>query len=161
MTPDDALRQHLVALLDWRGAHATFDDAVDGLPPPLRGRQPADLPYSPWQLLEHLRLAQRDILDFCRDPDYTEPDWPDDYWPATSAPPGDDAWADSVARFRADLRAMQDLIADPDADLFAPIPHGDGQTLLREAVLLADHNAYHVGQLVVVRRLLGCWPAGD
>jgi uncharacterized damage-inducible protein DinB len=141
MPHDEALRDQLVALLDWRGAHATFDDAVAGL------------------LLEHLRLAQRDILDFCRDPHYAEPHWPDDYWPDTTAPPDDDAWDASVAQFHADLQAMQALVGDPATDLFRPIPHGDGQTILREAVLLADHNAYHVGQIVVVRRLLGCWPA--
>lgn len=158
MTHDDALREQLVALLDWHRAHATFDDAVDGLPPTLRGQQPANLPYSPWQLLEHLRLAQRDILDFCRDSDYTQPAWPDDYWPATSAPPDDEAWTTSIARFRADRNAMKALVADPATDLFIPVPHGDGQTILHETLLLADHNAYHVGQLVVVRRLLGCWP---
>ena len=156
--PDlDALRAQLVDLLAWRGAHATFDDAIEGIPPELRGTVPESLPHSAWHLLEHLRIAQRDILDFCRDSNYTAPTWPDDYWPDDAAPPNDDAWNASVAAFRADRQAMQDLIADPANDLFTPIPHGDGQTLLREAVLLADHNAYHVGQIVAVRRLLGCW----
>lgn len=158
MDPHKALRDHLVNLLTWRGAHATFDDAVQGIPPEMRGRRPEGLPYSPWRLLEHLRLAQYDILDFCRNPDYTEPRWPDDYWPDADAPPNAAAWDKSIARFREDLHAMQTLIAAPATDLFAPIPHGDGQTILREALLVADHNAHHVGQLIVVRRLLGIWP---
>ncbi|HEX6630001.1 MAG TPA: DinB family protein, partial [Gemmatimonadaceae bacterium] len=157
MAETDALREQLARLLDWQGAHATFDQAVDGLPPALRGTAPAGVPYSPWQLLEHLRLTQRDILDFSRDPAYVEPTWPDDYWPAGAAPPDDAAWAASIDAFRADRAALQALARDPAADLFAPIPHGDGQTLLRELVLVADHNAYHVGELVLVRRLLGAW----
>lgn len=158
MTESAALRQQLADLLDWRSAHATFDDAINNIPAGLRGVRPKGLAYSAWELLEHLRRTQHDILDFSRDPEYTERSWPDDYWPATSAPPNADAWDASVAQFRADLRAMQALITDPAIDLFTPIPHGDGQTILREAVLLADHNAYHVGQLIVVQRLLGIWP---
>ncbi len=159
MNPDDALRAHLVALLDSRNAHADFDAAIAGLPPALQGVQPKGLLYSPWQLLEHLRLAQWDILDFCRNPNYEQPAWPDDYWPDGAAPPSPEAWDESVRRFRADLQAMKALVADPVNDLFAEIPHGDGQTYLREALLVADHNAYHVGQFVAVRRLLGAWPA--
>lgn len=158
MNPDTALRQHLLNLLDARQAHATFDNVIEGLPPDLRGVRPDRLPYSPWELLEHLRIAQADILDFCRNPDYTELAWPDDYWPAASAPPKRGAWDESVGRFREDLQAMKDLVSDPATELFAEIPHGDGQTYLREAMLVADHNAYHIGQLVTVRRLLGAWP---
>jgi uncharacterized damage-inducible protein DinB len=154
---DDALRAHLRKLLDWQDAHASFDAAVDDVPPELRGKRPEGLPYSPWQLLEHLRLAQRDILDFCRDPEYAERKWPDDYWPADPMPPSAGAWDESVAAFRADRRELQRLASDPALDLFARIPHGDGQTYLRELLLVADHNAYHVGQLVAVRRLLGAW----
>ncbi len=158
MNTDLLLRDHLVKLLSWRSAHVSFDDAINGIPPEMHGQQHQDLPFSLWQLLEHLRLAQYDILDFCRNPDYTEGVWPDDYWPDAPAPPSPEAWNTSLARFRENLQAMQDLVADTGTDLYAPIPHGDGQTILREALLLADHNAYHVGQLVAVRRLLGLWP---
>jgi uncharacterized damage-inducible protein DinB len=157
--PDAALRDHLLRLLDWRDAHAGFDAAVDGLPGELRGVQPEGLPYSAWQMLEHLRLTQRDILDFCRNPDYAEPAWPDDYWPASAAPPTDAAWDESIRAFRADRDALKALATDGAVDLFAKIPHGTGQTYLRELLLASDHTAYHVGQLVVLRRLLGAWPA--
>ncbi len=158
MNTDLLLRDHLVKLLSWQSAHVGFDEAIDGIPPERRGQQPEGLPFSLWQLLEHLRLAQFDILDFCRNPDYTEGVWPDDYWPDTIAPPNPEAWDASLAQFRADRQAMQELLGDAGTDLYTPIPHGDGQTILREAVLLADHNAYHVGQIVAVRRLLGIWP---
>lgn len=157
MTETAALRSHVLALLDWHDAHLTFDDAVAGLDPQLHGIQPQALPYSLWQLLEHIRLAQRDILDFCRDPSYSAPSWPDDYWPSTQAPPSPAAWNESVEAFRSDRSAIAALVADPALDLFAAIPHGQGQTYLREALLVADHNAFHLGQIVVVRRLLGAW----
>ncbi|MDX1546144.1 MAG: DinB family protein [Rhodothermales bacterium] len=157
MTRNAALRRHLADALAWRSAHATFDDAVDGLPAALRGQRPDGLPHSPWELVEHLRRAQRDILDFCLDPDYETPEWPAAYWPPAPAPPDAAAWDAALGAFRDDLAAMQRLVLDPATDLFAPIPHGDGQTILREALLLADHNAYHVGQLVAVRQALGCW----
>lgn len=157
MGANRSLRDHLLRLLDWRDAHADFDAAVTGLPPALAGVRPAGLPYSPWELLEHARLAQRDILDFCRDPGYVEKKWPDDYWPRDPAPPTPAAWGESVAAYRADREAMKQLVADPAVDLCARIPHGQGQTYLREILLVADHNAYHVGQLIVVRRLLGAW----
>lgn len=157
MDTDTALRQHLLNLLDARQAHATFDDVIDGLPADVRGTRPDSLPYSPWELLEHMRIAQVDILEFCQDPNYTAPDWPADYWPDAPAPPSDDAWKKSVRQFRTDLQAMKDLVSNPDTDLYAEIPHGDGQTYLREAMLVADHNAYHLGQLVTVRRLLDAW----
>ena len=148
------LRTHVRRLLDWHDAHATFDDAVAGIPDELRGRQPPGLPYSPWQLVEHLRLAQQDILDFCVNPDYEEGRFPDDYWPRSVAPEGD-AWEKSLAAFRADREALKELASR--AELLAPVPAGSGQTYLRELLLLADHNAYHVGELIVVRRLLGNW----
>jgi hypothetical protein len=159
MDPNESLRSHLVRVLDWQDAHAGFDAVVDGIPPQRRGTAPAGLPYSAWQLVEHMRLAQRDILDFCRDRDYREPHWPDDYWPRAAAPESEEAWQRSLAAFRADREAMKRLAADPDVDLFAAIPHGTGQTYLREVLLVADHNAYHLGQLVMVRRLLGAWEA--
>jgi uncharacterized damage-inducible protein DinB len=155
---NDALRNHLLRLLDWKDAHVSFDAAVAGIPPEARGVQPEGVPYSTWQLLEHLRLAQRDILEFCRNPAYVEPSWPDDYWPATVTPPSEAAWEESIARFRVDRDALKQLAAGPEPDLFATIPHGTGQTYLRELLLVAGHNAYHVGQLILVRRLLGLWP---
>jgi uncharacterized damage-inducible protein DinB len=154
---DDPLRTHLIRLLDWQDAHASFETAIEGIPAEARGIQPAGLPYSPWQLLEHLRLTQRDILEFCRNPAYEEPTWPDDYWPNSVAPPSESAWTESIADFRADLEALKQLAAGPEPDLSATIPHGSGQTSLRELLLVADHNAYHVGQLVIVRRLIGIW----
>jgi hypothetical protein len=157
MKSDDALRKHLVELLAWQKAHMGFDAAVDGIPAELRGAQPQGLPYSPWQLLEHLRLAQRDILEFCRNPAYVEGNWPDDYWPKTAQPPTAAAWDQSLHAFRSDREAMKQLAMNPDIDLIAAIPHGDGKTYLRELLLLADHNAYHVGQLIAVRRCLGIW----
>ncbi|HEY1375836.1 MAG TPA: DinB family protein [Gemmataceae bacterium] len=157
MKNDQPLREHLTKLLDWRDAHADFDAAVADLPPDVRGKVPTGLPYSPWQLLEHLRLAQRDILDFCRAPKYEEKNWPDDYWPKDPAPPSPAAWDKSVAAFRTDRAALVKMVTDPAVDLFAPAPHGNGQTYLREVLLVADHNAYHIGQLVYARRVLGAW----
>ena len=149
------LRSLLARLLDWEDAHVGFDAVIDGIPPELRGGQPHGLPYSAWQLLEHLRLCQRDILDFCRKPDYVDPKSMAEYWPASAAPPTPEAWDESVAAFRDDLAAMKRIARD--LDLFAAVPRGSGQTYLREIVLLADHNAYTLGQLVVLRRLLGIW----
>jgi hypothetical protein len=159
MKPDTtaALREHLLYLLRGGGAHLDFDAAVADLPPALRGAKVPGLPHTPWRLVEHMRLAQWDILEFSRNPGHVSPAFPEGYWPAGDAPPDEAAWDRSLAAFRADLKAMQDLVADPANDLFTPIPHGQGQTTLREALLVADHNAYHLGQLVVVRRLLGAW----
>ena len=154
---EKSLREQLIDLLSGGGAHAKFDEVVKGLPPKLRGRRPAKLPHSPWMLLEHLRLAQRDILEFSRSPNYVSPEWPAGYWPESEAPPNSAAWNRSIEEFHKDLKAIEDLVADPKTDLFARIPWGDGQTILREALLVADHNAYHLGQLVDVRRLLGTW----
>jgi uncharacterized damage-inducible protein DinB len=154
---DSALRAQLARLLDWEDAHLSFDAAVEGVPPKLRGAAPAGLPYSPWQLIEHLRLTQHDILDFCRNPNYRELHWPDDYWPASAAPPKPADWDESIAQFRRDRAALQSLASDSKIDLFAQISHGSGQTYLRELLLVADHSAYHVGQLVTVRRALGAW----
>lgn len=157
MTNGRELREHLVRLLDWRDAHATFDQAVEGVPPELQGIRPDGLPYSLWELLEHVRLAQWDILDFCRNPEYREMKWPDDYWPGEPAPSSEEAWAESIRQYRADREAVKALAADEGVDLFATIPRGNGQTFLREVLLVADHTAYHVGQMVLVRRLLGIW----
>jgi len=152
---DQPLREHVLYLLRGGGAHLSFDEAIADLPAEFRGRKPAGVPHTPWRLLEHMRIAQWDILEFSRNPQHVSPEFPNGYWPDGDAPPTANAWDESVAAFRADLTAMQDLVADPRSDLFAPIPGGTGQTLLREALLLADHNAYHLGQLVVVRQGLG------
>jgi uncharacterized damage-inducible protein DinB len=157
---NDALRAHLARLLDWHDAHVDFDAAIDGVPPGLRGRAPAGAPHSLWQILEHIRIAQHDILDFCVNPAYQEMQWPEDYWPANAAPPRTASWDESIAAYRHDRDRLKKLVQDPGTDLFATIPHGTGQTYLREVLLVIDHAAYHVGQLVIVRRLLGVWPAG-
>jgi hypothetical protein len=157
MNNEDRLRAHLLELLAGGHAHLTFTKAVAGLPAELRGAKPPGLPHTPWQLLEHLRIAQWDIFQFSIDPTHVSPEFPAGYWPEGDAPPDPDAWDRSIASFRTDLKAMMDLVADPTAELFTPLPHGQGQTLLREALLVADHNAYHLGQLVDVRRLLGAW----
>ncbi len=156
MDQNHELRRLLQKFLDWEDAHASFDSAVADVPPEVRGVQPDGLPYSPWQLLEHMRICQRDILDFCVDPNYREPKF-EAYWPVTTAPPTEGEWDKSVASFRDDRERLRRLAADNSVNLFAPIPHGMGQTYLRELLLVADHSAYHVGQLVAVRRLLGNW----
>ena len=159
---DGALREHLIYLLTDGGAHAKFDDAIAAIPAKLRGQKPAGMPHSPWMLLEHMRIAQWDILEFSRNPKHKSPAWPEGYWPPTEAPapPNAAAWNESIKNYSKDLRSLENLIADSKTDLFARIPWGDGQTILREALLVADHNAYHLGQLVDVLRLLGAWPKG-
>jgi hypothetical protein len=154
----DAVRKHLAAALDWEAAHAGFDAAVRGVPAALRGKRPRGFPHSPWELLEHLRLAQRDLLDFCVNPDYAEGKWPDDYWPKRRRPPRAGSWNESVVAFRKDREALRRLVFDRKRDLTARIPHGTGQTYLRSILLVIDHGAYHVGQLVAVRKQLGNWP---
>jgi hypothetical protein len=156
--PNKILREHLTRLLRSSEAHVDFDKAVSHLPRELRGVRPEPVPHSAWEVLEHMRIAQWDILEFSRNPKHVSPDWPAGYWPQSAAPPNDAAWDRSLRQFHADLEAMGKLIADPSTDLFARIPHGSGQTLLREALLVADHNAYHLGELVFLRRLLGAWP---
>ncbi len=156
MDQNEALRIHLQKLLEWQDAHAGFDAAIEGIPPDLRGIKPQGLPYSAWQILEHIRLCQLDILDFCRNPNYRELKY-EEYWRKTIAPPTEDAWNKSIAAFRRDREALKQLAGEPGLDLFASIPHGTGQTYLRELLLVADHNAYHVADLVAVRRLLGVW----
>lgn len=155
--PNASLRQHLVELLTGGHAHAKFEDAIQGLPAKLRGAKPANFPHSPWMILEHLRIAQWDILEFSCSEEHISPKWPEGYWPETEAPPAAGEWTKSVQGFQSDLKAMRDLIKNPKTDLFAKIPWGDGQTILREALLVADHNAYHIAQLVDVRRLLRSW----
>ncbi len=160
VSPSQALRKELRALLEGGQAHATFDDAVSGFPEPLRGVVPDGLPYSAWQILEHIRIAQRDILEFSSNTDgsYKELKWPDAYWPKAAKPPSRGAWEQSITQIRDDRSAFEKLLADAgDAALVTPFAWGEGQTLLREALLIADHAAYHVGELIVIRRLLGAW----
>lgn len=154
---DASLRQHVLDLLTGGHAHADFESAIRDIAPAQRGKRPQGAAHSPWEVLEHMRIAQWDILEFSRDPGHQSPDWPGGYWPATPAPPDDKAWDKSVRAFRRDLKAIGDLVKNPATDLFAPIPHGSGQTVLREVLLVADHNAYHLGELVLLRRLLGAW----
>ncbi len=154
---DAALREHVLYLLDGGGAHLDFDKAVEGLTVELRGAKATNIPHSPWRLVEHMRICQWDILEFSKNPDHVSPDFPDGYWPDSDAPPDGLAWDNSLSQFQDDLEAMRQLVRADSTDLFATIPHGKGQTILREALLVADHNAYHVGQLVIVRRALGAW----
>lgn len=154
---DEALRQHLVSLLKGGNAHVKFEEVVKDFPPRLLGKKPEGQPHTAWRLLEHMRIAQWDIVEFSRNAKHVSPDWPEGYWPEGDAPASSAAWEKSVKQCRADLKAMQDLVADPGTDLYGRIPWGDGQTVLREALLVADHNAYHLGELVMIRRLLGAW----
>ena len=152
------LREHLVALLKGGGAHVQFMDAIDGFPAGKRGSYAQGLPHTGWQLLEHARIAQWDILEFSATQSTSRPNFPEGYWPKTPGPLTDDEWNDSMAAFRRDLREMIRLVENPRTDLCAKLAHGDGQTILREALVLADHNSYHLGQLVDLRRALGSWP---
>jgi len=156
---DEALRKELVKQLRGGNAHAKFEDATAKLSPELRGKKVKGLPYSVWQLLEHLRIAQRDMLDFCRNHDgrYKEMKWPHDYWPKSAEPPSDKAWGASLKKFLSDREEFIALIEDTSSDLYTPFKWGDGQTLLHEAMLIVDHNGYHLGEIVALRRLLGSW----
>jgi uncharacterized damage-inducible protein DinB len=158
--PADPLREQLVRVLTWEEAHVGFDKAVDGVAPEHRGALAGGFEHSLWQLLEHMRLAQEDLLDFCVNPRYVHVlRWPDDYWPTQAEPPDAAAWAASVGQFKADRAALVALARDGEVDLFATVPTGKaGQTYARALLLVADHNAYHLGQFVAVRRALGVWP---
>lgn len=155
---DPELREHLVYLLKGGGAHVHFLDAIDGFPEAKRGAFIEGLPHTGWQLLEHVRIAQWDILEFSRNAKHVSPGFPEGYWPKSPGPADPAAWDKSVEEFQRNLQEMIKLVKNPKTDLCAKIPHGDGQTVLREALLLADHNSYHLGQLVDLRRALGAWP---
>ena len=155
---DQQLREHIRYLLSGGGAHLDFETAIAGLPVAMRGERPVSIPYSPWMLVEHMRICQWDILEFSTKADHVSPEFPQGYWPNGESPPDESAWDVCIQNFRNDLDAMKRLVSDSSTDLLAPIPHGEGQTILREALLIADHNAYHLGQLVVVRRALDVWP---
>lgn len=157
MTENAFIRDLLIRLLDGRQAHASWEDALEGFPAELRGKKPAGAPHTPWQLLEHMRIAQWDILEFSRSAAHVSPLFPEGYWPDEAEPPDDRAWEKSVESFRSDLEAMKALVSQESSDLLAKIPHGSGQTLLREAMLMADHNAYHLGQIVLLRKMLSAW----
>lgn len=155
--PRRSLRDHVVDLLRVSHAHVGFKDAIADWPAHLRGAKPPGQPFTPWRLLEHIRISQGDIVEFTKSAKHVSPEWPAGYWPESDAPPDAAAWDQGVAQVERDLRAMQRLVRDPGTNLFARIPHGTGQTVLREALVLADHNSYHLGQLVLLRRLLGAW----
>ncbi len=154
---EKVLREQLTKSLGWGEAHVDWKKAVADFPAKHRGTRPPGAPYSAWELLEHARIAQKDILEFSRNPKHKSPDWPSGYWPKTPAPPNDAAWQKSIEEFERDSEAVGKLVLDPKIDLLAPIPGSSGQTLLRELLLLVDHNSYHLGQLVLVRKLLGAW----
>lgn len=151
------LTHHVLELLAGGHAHVDLKTALAGLPPALRGKKPKGAEHTAWQLLEHMRIANWDILEFTRDAKHVSPEWPGGYWPKTAAPPSAAAWNNSIRKAQADQKAMEKLVASKKTDLLAPIPHGTGQTVLREALLMADHNAYHIGQLILLRRSLGAW----
>ncbi len=157
ISKNQSLREHVLYLLQGGGAHLDFEQAIAAIPGAKRGAKTPGSTHTPWRLLEHLRICQWDILEFSRNPNHVSPKFPDGYWPQEDAPPDSESWDKSVNAFRDDLQGMMDLVSNPTTDLLAPIPHGDGQTILREALLVADHNAYHLGQLVLLRRYLGIW----
>jgi len=157
MDQEKKLRQQLAKMMDWHEAHADLAAAANEFPAELRGHVPEGLPHSAWQLLEHIRLALWDIVEFCRDTRHKSPQWPEGYWPRDASPPEENAWQQSIDAIEESLEILRKMILDPNRDLFAPLPGGSGQTLLREMLLAVDHNSYHVGQLVLVRKALGAW----
>lgn len=159
MATDDALRQHLLDLMEDRSSGARFDAAVADFPPEAFNRRPPNLPYTPWQLLEHLRIGQHDLLEYICNPSYVSPKWPDGYWPPADVQADAASWAKTLEEFRADQEALQGIIADPKVDLLAPMLHTPGHTVLREILLATSHNAYHIGEFAGLRGVMGTWPA--
>ena len=157
MGSDEVVRSHLEQLLSWGDAHMTLDQAVADFPAEYMNAFPPNVPYTPWHLLEHIRRAQRDILEFIRDPNYLSPPWPAGYWPAREEKADTAAWKRTIDLFHQDLRALKGMATDPKTDLYSPIPHGDGQTIFRELLLVADHTAYHVGEFAILRQVMGSW----
>jgi hypothetical protein len=161
MHTDKAVRDHVIALLNGRQAHMTFDDAVADFPPDMINTRPPNVTYTPWHLIEHLRITQWDILEYTRDPKHVSPEWPVGYWPSPDAQADRAMWNETIRQFHSDLEAMKAIVADPNTDLYQPIPHGyGGHTVLREALLVADHNAYHIGELGILRQVMGAWAKG-
>lgn len=158
MSNDAAVRTQLVALLKGGNAHMAFDQAVADFPVDQINTQPSHVPYTPWHILEHMRIAQWDILAFIRDPNHRSPDWPVGYWPAVDAVADEHQWQETIDRFRADQQALVDLIEDPETDLYADLPHAPGYTILREILVVSDHNAYHIGEFAILRQVMGAWP---
>jgi hypothetical protein len=158
MNEENQLREQLSKFLDWDHAHVSFDQAMADFPFDLADKIPKGMAHSAWQLLEHMRIAQWDIYEFSVSAEHISPKWPEEYWPKNSTPPDKETWVNSIKNFRNDLKKIKKLVTDPAIDLFARIPHGTGQTLIRESLLVLDHNAYHLAQLVDLRRALGIWP---
>ncbi len=159
MSADEVIREQLLALLRGGNSHMSFDQAVADFPMEAINHKPPNVPYTPWQLLEHMRIAQWDVLEFIRDPDHISPVWPDEYWPAREMRADRDRWEGIITGFNADLRALQGMIQDPDLDLTAPIPHAKDYTVFREILIVADHNAYHIGEFAILRQVMGTWPS--
>jgi hypothetical protein len=157
MSIDSVVREHLLDLLHGGHAHMSFDAAVAEFPSTQINARPPHVPYTPWHLLEHLRIAQWDILEFIRNPAHVSPPWPEGYWPARETHADAQAWARTIAAFQADLRALQELIADPATDLAAPLSHAPEYTILREIMVVADHNAYHIGEFAILRQVMESW----
>jgi uncharacterized damage-inducible protein DinB len=157
MTQPQDWRRIVASSLDWEQAHASLDHAIEGLPAELRGQRPQGFPHSVWELLEHVRRTQHDLLSFMTNDAYEEPKWPDDYWPSSAAPKNDEAWRGAIDDTHRESKAMADFVVNDSRDLTQPIPHGSGQTYLRTILVAVDHMSYHVGQIVAVRRLLGAW----
>ena len=158
MSNDQVVREQLLALLRGGQASMPFDRAVAGFPMEEINSRPPNVPYSPWQLLEHMRIAQWDILDFIRNPDYIWLDWPEDYWPALGAEADEARWQETLRQFRADRHALEAIVADPSTDLYAALPHGEEYNILREILVVADHNAHHLGEFAILRQVMGTWP---
>lgn len=157
MSTDKVLREQLLALLRGGNAHLGFDDAVANFPLEHINTKPPNVSYTPWHLLEHIRIAQWDILEFVRNPDHVSPSWPEGYWPAPDEQADQARWQQTIDEFQADLKAIEDLVTDPDTDFFSPIPHAPGYTILREILLVADHNAYHIGEFAILRQVMDTW----
>jgi hypothetical protein len=157
MSSDDIERQHLLQLLQGGSAHMTLDQAIDGFPPQAINSHPPNVPYSPWHLLEHIRIAQWDILEFVRDPDHVSPAWPEGYWPPEGEEADGSCWQQTIQALRSDMEALEVLVQDPARDLYADLPHAPGYTILREILLVADHNAYHLGEFAILRQVMDTW----
>jgi hypothetical protein len=158
MDSDKVAREQLLNLLRGGNAHMSFDQAVANFPIDKINRMPPNVPYTPWQLIEHIRIAQWDILEFIRNPEHVSPSWPEGYWPEREAEAGEIGWHQTIQSFRDDLQALQDIVADPAVDLYAPIPHAKDYTIFREILVVSDHNAYHIGEFAILRQVMGTWP---
>ncbi len=160
MESDEILRKHLLDLLGGGNAHMPFSEAVADFPPGSMNAFPPNVPYTPWHLLEHLRLTQWDILDFIVNPNYVWRKWPDEYWPAREARATQAQWNETIAKFKADVKRLEEIVANPATNLTEDMPHAKGYTILREIIVVCDHNAYHIGEFAILRQVMGTWPAG-